>query len=88
MTWQQNLWRGRVKRKSNTRRDEILEHIIEYAETYDGPTPNINEIAQALGMGYATAYNHIMKLMAEGRLVRNADNKLIVPDSDWIPPQR
>lgn len=71
------------------RRREIYEYILAYADEKDGPTPSINEIhaAMAWSKNYSTAYYHVMKLIARG-LLEQADGKLVVVGSEWIPPMR
>ena len=71
--------------KRRTRRDEIFEFVIEYAETKSGPTPTIREISKAFGLAYTTTYTHILKLIRDGRVMQS-DGKLVVIDSEWIPP--
>jgi hypothetical protein len=68
-----------------TRRDEIMAFICDYAGGKDGPTPSINEIAHDMGMAYATAYHHVMKLIIEGRL-KQEDSKLCVVGAEWYAP--
>lgn len=71
-----------------TRRDEIYDWVVAYADEMDGPTPSIREIAGAFGLNYKTVYFHVMKLIIEGRL-RQDRGKLIVVGSEWIePPDR
>jgi hypothetical protein len=76
----------RADRKT-TRRDEIYDFVCTYADEKDGPTPTIREISISFGLAYTTVYHHVIKLIAERRL-RQEDGKLIVVDSEWIPPQR
>lgn len=69
----------------STRRDEIYRFILSYANEHHGPTPTINEIAAAFGLGYTTTYNHVQRLIKEGRLdLRNG--KLVVIGSEWKAP--
>ena len=70
-----------------TRRDEIFDFICTYASEKDGPTPSILEVSQNFGLAYSTVYHHVMQLVIEGRL-RREYGKLVVIDSEWIPPRR
>jgi len=70
-----------------TRRDEIMDYMIDYASGKSGPTPSIREIAIAFGFSYTTAYVHVLKLIRDGRVMQS-DGKLVIVDSEWIPPVR
>lgn len=65
-----------------------MNFIIDYARANRGPTPTIKEIAQHFGLHYSTTYQNVLRLVKEGRLRRNLDNKLVVPGARWIPPRR
>lgn len=79
----------RPLKQGEARRMEIYHFIVDYANEKDGPTPSINEIKANFDWckSYATAYYHVMKMIADG-LLRQEDNKLVVVDSEWIPPIR
>lgn len=70
-----------------TRRDEIFDWMVDYADEKNGPTPSIREIAITFGLAYTTVYTHVLKLIRDGR-VRQSDGKLVIIDSEWIPPPR
>jgi DNA-binding IclR family transcriptional regulator len=59
--------------------------MVDYAEGKNGPTPTIREISQAFGLAYTTTYTHVLKLIRDGRVMQS-DGKLVVIDSEWIPP--
>jgi hypothetical protein len=84
MTWDKPQRRPRQPKRC-ARREAIYDYIIEYANTLDGPTPSIREVALALGIDYKVTYYHVIKLCAEGRL-RQERGKLIVVGSEWIGP--
>lgn len=79
----------RPTKQGDQRRVDIYEFIVNYADEHDGPTPSINEIKEHFDWceSYSTAYYHVMKLIVAG-LIRQEHNKLIVVDSEWIPPHR
>lgn len=73
-----------------TRRDEILEVLIDYAKAHVGNSPSIRDLLAELHkrkytMGRGTLHVHLIKLEAEQR-IRRKDGKLIVIGADWIPP--
>ncbi len=70
-----------------TRRDEIFDWMVDYAGEKSGPTPTIREISIAFGLAYTTTHTHVLKLIRDGRVLQS-DGKLIVIDSEWIPPPR
>ena len=67
------------------KRDDIYQWVCRYAAEMDGPTPSIREIAMAFHINYKTAYYHVVKLIAEGRL-RQERGKLRVVGSRWSAP--
>lgn len=74
-----------------TRRDEILDVIIDYAKEHKGNSPSQGDLLIELRkLGYTmckgTLQVHLLKLLAEGRIYRK-DGKLIITGSDWIPPE-
>ena len=72
-------------KRHQTRRDEIMAYICEYAGDMNGPTPSINEIARAFGLSYSTIYHYVMRLIVEGHL-RQENGKLCVVGSEWYAP--
>lgn len=72
---------------TKTRRDELLDFIIQYAREKNGPTPTIREIAETFRLSYSTTYNHVQHLIREQRLDW-IDGKLVIPGARWIAPQR
>lgn len=80
------------KPKGTTRRYQILQFIIDYADGHDGPTPSVLEIQRGFNrpedgkqLHYSTIREYIKDLICDGR-IRYEDNKLIVIGSDWLPP--
>jgi repressor of nif and glnA expression len=74
-----------------TRRDEILEVLMDYAKSHLGNSPSERDLLCELKkrgykMGRGTLQVHLLKLRVEGRIDRK-DSKLIVIGSDWIPPE-
>ncbi len=67
-----------------TRRDEILGYIAEYATDHHN-APSTYEIARAFEIGQKTVYNHLMRLIVEGRLIQT-DGKWKIPQAEYIPP--
>jgi len=57
------------------RRDEVLAFIVEYAGKHGGQSPSLQEIASELGISKQAADEHVQKLIAEGRAIRQ-DGKL------------
>lgn len=73
-----------------TRRDEILEVLIDYAKEHLGNSPSERDLllslrARGYKMGRGTLQVHLLKLRVEERITRK-DGKLLVIGSDWIPP--
>lgn len=73
-----------------TRRDEILEVLIDYAKDHLGNSPSVRDLLvevrkRGYTMSRGTLQVHLVKLQAERRIDRK-DGKLIVIGSDWIPP--
>jgi hypothetical protein len=80
------------KPKKTTRRYQILQFIIDYADSHDGPTPSVLEIQRCFNrpedgkrLHYSTIREYIKDLIVDGR-IRYEDGKLIVIGSDWLPP--
>lgn len=70
--------------KTETRRDQIIAFIAEYAVTHHN-APSTLEIAQAFGIHSSTVYDHMIKLMAEDRLIQ-VDGRWKIPGADYTPP--
>ncbi len=68
-----------------TRRDEILLLIADYAEKHHN-APSTLELARLLGIAQHTVYGHMVKLMAENRLLQ-VDGKWKLPDALYIRPE-
>lgn len=78
------------KPKRQTRRDELMQVIIDYAHRHVGNSPSLRDLtreARSLGyrMSLSAVRQHVTKLEAEHRLERR-DGKLIVIGADWLPP--
>jgi hypothetical protein len=71
--------------KEPTRRVQILAWMCLYAEEHHGNSPSILEISHQFKLAYGTVYSHVQKLIAERHLAQH-DNKLVVLDSEWLPP--
>lgn len=79
-----------IKPKRQTRRDELMQVIIDYAHRHVGNSPSLRDLtreAKSLGyrMSLSAVRQHVTKLEAEHRLERR-DGKLIVIGADWLPP--
>ncbi len=72
---------------SKTRRDELLDFVIQYAREKNGPTPTIREIAEYFRLSYSTIYDHVQHLIREERLDW-IDGKLVIPGGRWIAPNK
>ena len=70
---------------TNTRRDAILVYIANYAIDHHN-APSTPEIARQFCIAQQTVYNHMTKLIAEGRLMQ-IDGKWKIPSAEYIPPQ-
>lgn len=67
-----------------TRRAEILSFIADYAVDHHN-APSTPEIARTLGVSQQCVYAHMMKLMAERRLLQ-IDGKWKLPEAHYTPP--
>lgn len=67
--------------------DAILEYVSDYKQTSeaDGNSPTYQEIAQALGVSSATAYNTVMRLVRHGKLRINKRGKIVL-GGKYLPP--
>lgn len=68
-----------------TRRDEILDYIAEYATEHHN-APSTREIALAFAIAQHTTYVHMLKLLAEGRLIQTVAGRWKIPGAVYIPP--
>ena len=73
--------------KAPTRRQEIFEFIIAYADEHQGNSPSIRRIKSHFALAYGTVHTHVMKLIKDGRLRQDEDGHLVVIGSEWIPPE-
>lgn len=71
--------------RRETRRDQILAFIAEYATEHHN-APSTREIALAFGIAQHTVYQHMIKLMAEGRLLQTKTGRWKIPKAQYIPP--
>lgn len=69
-----------------TRRDELMDYIIGYAQERNGPTPTIRELSEYFQLSYTTTYTHVQQLKRENRL-NWIDGKIVIPGSKWIAPE-
>lgn len=77
--------------KRRTRRDELMDILIDYAKLHVGNSPSLRDLTrEAKKVGYKMSLSavrqHVTKLEAERRLERK-DGKLIVIGADWQPPE-
>jgi predicted transcriptional regulator len=70
--------------KRRLRRDEIISFMAEYVVDHHN-APSTREIAYALGIAQQTAYHHILKLIAEGRVIQ-VDGRFKLVGAEYIPP--
>lgn len=70
--------------KTETRRDQIIAFIAEYAVTHHN-APSTLEIAEAFDIAQQTVYGHMIKLMAEDRLIQ-VDGRWKIPNAEYTPP--
>lgn len=68
-----------------TRRDEILLFMADYIEIHHN-APSTIETARYFGIAQHTVYVHMVKLMAERRLLQ-VDGKWKIPDAEYIRPE-
>lgn len=68
--------------------DAILEYVADYKQTdeNDGNSPTYQEIADALGVATATAYNTVMRLVRHGKLRINNRGKIVL-GGKYFPPE-
>lgn len=70
--------------KKRTRRDEIFTFMAEYITDHHN-APSSHEIARHFKLKQQTVYNHLLKLIAEDRIVR-VDGRLKLAGGEYIPP--
>lgn len=68
-----------------TRRDQILAFIIEFTQE-EHRAPSSYEIGVQFGIAHQTVDIHVLKLLAEGRLIRTKRGSRKVPKAQYIPP--
>lgn len=68
--------------------EAILEFVRDYKQTddADGNSPTYQEIADALGVSTATAYNTVMRLIRHGKLSINSKGKIKL-GGKYFPPE-
>jgi predicted transcriptional regulator len=71
-------------RTGETRRDQIITFIAEYATEHHN-APSTLEIAAAFEISQQTVYGHMVKLMAERRLIQ-VDGRWKIPNAEYTPP--
>jgi len=67
--------------------DAILEYVRDYKSNpeSDGNSPTYGEIAEAVGVSPATAYNTVMRLIRHGRLRINSRGKIVLGGKYLLP---
>lgn len=73
-----------------TRRDELMQLIIDYAQQHAGNSPSLRNLTrEARRAGYQVSLSvvrqHLTKLEAEHRVAR-VDGQLIIIGAEWLPP--
>lgn len=68
--------------------DAILEFVRDYksSDEADGNSPTYNEIAEALNVSVATAYNTVSRLIRHGKLKVNGRGKIVL-GGKYYPPE-
>jgi Mn-dependent DtxR family transcriptional regulator len=64
---------------------DYLMFVITYAQDHNGNSPGLRETAKHFGVHPSTARGHLGEL-ANKRLLRFEDRKIIVEESVWTPP--
>ena len=67
--------------------DAILEFVRDYKSSneMDGNSPTYGEIAEALGVSTATAYNTVSRLIRHGKLKINRRGKIVLGGKYLLP---
>lgn len=71
----------RVRRR--TRKDDVLDVIVRYADENNGITPSTREIAAALGLSQTRIHHLLTRLCAERLIEWVSGDKYKVVDSEW-----
>ncbi len=68
--------------------EAVLEFVRDYKQTddADGNSPTYQEIAEALGVSTATAYNTVMRLVRHEKLKINSRGKIKL-GGKYLPPE-
>lgn len=76
-----------IERESPTQ-DALLEFVRDYkrSDEADGNSPSYEEIAEALSITKATAYNTVLRLIKRGKLSVNNRGKIKL-GGKYIPPE-
>lgn len=71
--------------KRETRRDQIVAFVAEYAVDHKGNSPSLGELAAHFQVSRQAIYVHTLKLANEDR-VRWRDGKLCLIGAEFSPP--
>lgn len=76
------------RRRAAPAQDAVLEFLRDYkrSDDADGNSPTYQEIAEALGVTTATAYNTVLRLVRKGRVRINKRGKIAL-GGKYIPPE-
>lgn len=74
-----------MAQRKQTRRDEIILFIIDYAADHQGNSPSLGEIALQFKFSPQTAYIHTLKLVNEKR-AEWKDGKFCLVGAEFYPP--
>jgi DNA-binding GntR family transcriptional regulator len=72
--------------KRRTRKDDVFDVIVQYAEAYPGSTPTQQQIAEELTLSQQRVNYLMMRLEIEGRIKYISRHTYYVPRSAWEPP--
>lgn len=75
-----------TRRRPAPAQDAIFEFIRDYKRGEDGNSPTYQEIAEALGVTTATAYNTVLRLVRRGVVKINKRGKISIGGT-YIPPE-
>ena len=73
----------KTNQKKRTRKHDVLDFIVRYAEENNGVTPSTREIAEGLGLCQSRVHHLMTRLVAERWLEWVSRDKYKVVDSDW-----
>lgn len=68
------------------RRDQVAAFIAYYSQSHGQQCPSLQEIADALHISRVAVYNHLTKLVTEGRAERRDGKFWLVTPPVVIPP--